>query len=65
MDNKFWDAYNYAVDELEINKDVIGFAFSILGTSIETLNDVLYWSIGCRDIEELMNEELNKEEDEE
>ncbi len=58
---RYQEYYDFMIEELGINRDVINFALDTLGTKTETFNDVLYWAIGETDIQQYMIDYYDKD----
>jgi len=58
--NKFEEFYDYLVDYGVVTEDEISLVCSINGSSVDTLNSILYSRVGYRSLEQWMEMELNE-----
>ena len=58
--NKFEEFYDYLVDYSVATEDEISLVCSINGSSVDTLNSILYSRVGYRSLEQWMDMELNE-----
>jgi hypothetical protein len=58
--NKFEEFYDYLVDYSVATEDEISLVCSINGSSVDTLNSILYSRVGYRSLEQWMEMELNE-----
>jgi hypothetical protein len=58
--NKFEEFYDYLVDYGVVTGDEIRLVCSINGSSVDTLNSILYSRVGYRSLEQWQEMELNE-----
>ncbi len=58
--NKFEEFYDYLVDYGVVTEDEISLVCSINGSSVDTLNSILYSRVGYRSLEQWQEMELNE-----